>query len=247
MFERVMTGLHAGLVIALTTLALMSMLFGADFELLAARHAHADWVCIVIWLVVSGAIAMLPTVMMMWRTGLYAGAAMLVATAIAGIWYQAPHAAAMAIALCIAAALLIFFARKLHARPVQRLVERNAAMASMHMQKQIDWVRRISWWVLALSMAEAFRLAQFGSSGAVKGIGSVGMLLCFFVMLPSLSVSTWFPRLASFVWMLSCLILAAIGWNTFNVSVLCGVLLVGGCAVMLSRVRPHDMDGELPL
>lgn len=249
MFERAMTGLHVALTAALATMALASVLLGADFELLAARQGNGAWWFIGIWLVLSALIAVLPGSIVQWRAGLYVSAAALLVTALAGLWRGAPHAMAMGIALLALAVILVFSAWQLRARPHKpaRAVASKAAHPASSDARPVDWKRRLCWWIVALCMAEAFRMAHLGAGNAVKGAGSFGMLLVFFVLLPALSVSTWFPRLAGVGWLLATVPMTWLLWHTPSVSVAIGMALVAAGGVMLLRAPAHDIDkSEMP-
>lgn len=248
MFERAMNGLHVALTAALAAMALASVIWGADFELLAARQGNGAWWFIGIWLGLSIAIAVLPGSIVQWRAGLYVSAAALLVTALAGLWRAAPHAVTMGIALLALAAILVFSAWQLRARPHKPArVSAKAVRATKPVAQPADWKRRLCWWILALCMAEAFRMAHLGAGNAVKAVGSLGMLLAFFVLLPALSVSTWFPRLAGACWLLAAGLLAWLLWHTPGISVAIGVALLAAGGVMLLRAPPHDVDkSEMP-
>ncbi|GGC11883.1 hypothetical protein GCM10007205_21250 [Oxalicibacterium flavum] len=241
MFERAMTGLHVALTAALAAMAVASVLLGADFELLAARQGNGAWWFIGIWLVLSALIAVLPGSIVQWRAGLCVSAAALLVAALAGLWRGAPHAMAMGIALLTLAAILVFSAWQLRARP------HKPAHLARSDARPADWKRRLCWWIVVLCMAEAFRMAQLGAGNAVKGAGSFGMLLVFFVLLPALSVSTWFPRLAGIGWLLATVPMTWLLWRTPSVSVAIGMALVAAGGVMLLRAPVQDIDkSEMP-
>jgi len=245
MFERAMIGLHVSLAATLAMLALAAIALGANLELLATRNGNGAWWFIGIWLVLSTAIASIPRVMIMWLTGLRACAIALGIVTVAGIWQHSPLAIEMAIALSVLVMIMLFVSHQLHARPSKPM--RHAIIVSPIIKQRVDWARRLSWWVLVLCMAEAFRLGQIGSGDVAKGIGNVGMLLSFFVMLPFLSVSTWFPRLAGMGWLLSATLLAAMAFHSSNLSSAVGSVLTASCAVMLLRAKAADADkSELP-
>lgn len=232
-----MTGLHVGLAIALATLALMSILLGADFELLTARQGSAAWWFIVIWLATSLVIAVLPNTLIMWRVGLFLSAATLIATAIAGILVAARLGWMLAIALFLLAALLLFAATRLKAR------QRNVATPTIGKticSSSINWPRRLSWWVLSICMLEAFRMSYTGAGDVIKAIGCAGMLIAFFLMLPALSLSTWYPRFSAATWILSALSFATLAWLSASLVIWSAAALCMLCAMLMLRLNPHD-------
>lgn len=245
MFERVMTGLHAALIAAFAVLATTAVILGHGFELLAARGGTGAWWFIAVWLSLSALLAVLPDAIVRWKAALRITAAILVATALAGLWQGVPLGMAMSVSLVVLAALLLFSATRLQPRARKKIHRPQAATPSP--QAAIDWPRRLSWWVWAICMIEAFRLSHLGIGDQQKAIGCVGMLIGFFVMLPALSVSTWYPRLASVCWLLSAALLAAVAWTSTNISSAGGAVMVTVCASLLWFAVRHDTDkSELP-
>lgn len=236
-----MTGLHAGLAIALIAIALAAILLGADFELLGARKGNATWWFIGIWLATSFLIGALPNTFIMWRAGLFITAISLVVTAAAGIVVAVPLAWSIAISLALLAALLLFSASKLQLR--QRNLKKSEAKAPKD-SAVVNWTRRISWWVLTVSMLEAFRMSHAGAGEAVKAIGCVGMLIVFFLMLPTLSLLNWYPRLSAMTWAFSAVLLAVLGWSSTNASVWIGSVLSLLCSGLMLRLNPNDTASD---
>ncbi|WP_293775605.1 hypothetical protein [uncultured Oxalicibacterium sp.] len=245
MFERLMTGLHASLVAAFAVLATAAVMLGRGFELLAATGGMGAWWFIAAWLLLSAMIAVLPEAIVRWKAGLRITAIALVVTALAGLRQDVPLAVEMSVSLIVLAALLLFAASRLQARVLKKINRPQAAVTVA--RTATDWPRRLSWWVLALCMLEAFRLSHLGIGDQQKAIGCLGMLIAFFVMLPSLSVSTWYPRLASACWLLSAVFLAGVAWTSSNISSAGGTVLVAMCASLLWFAVRQDTDkSELP-
>ncbi|HWU98729.1 MAG TPA: hypothetical protein VN114_09465 [Oxalicibacterium sp.] len=247
MFERSMIGLHVTFAAVFALLACAAIWWGVDFELLSARNGHAAWWFLGIWLLLSLAIAFIPpSIVTVWRTGLFFCMAVLVLVVIAGIRQNSPLAMDMAVALMVIAAPIMFVTQKLRAQPAKSVRNTAPVLAPPMARQKINWSRRLCWCVLALCMLEAFRLGQV-SSNLLKGVGSAGMLLSFFVMLPALSVSTWFPRIASACWFLAAALLIAMAWYSSSISSALGVAPVVICVVLLWRTKPQDISkSELP-
>ncbi|MDQ7969312.1 MAG: hypothetical protein REI95_06675 [Oxalicibacterium faecigallinarum] len=245
MFERIMTGLHAALIAAFAVLAIVAVMFGRGFELLAARNGMGAWWFLAVWLLLSVVVALLSDSIVRWKVGLGMMAASLIVMGVAGVMQGAPLGIEMAGALSVLAALLVFSANRLQARSLKKSSRPQATAATL--PKAVDWSRRLSWWVLSICMIEAFRLSHLGVGDQQKAIGCIGMLIAFFVMLPGLSVSIWFPRIASGCWLLSAGLLALIAWKSVNLSSAAGAASVLLCAILLGFATRRDTDNsELP-
>ncbi|MBA3624389.1 MAG: hypothetical protein H0W48_08045 [Methylibium sp.] len=212
-----MVGLHLGAVAALTAVAAASLVWGAGFELLKIKQGSGHWVFIALWLLAAALIALPQRAVAAWKCGLAAFVGVCCIAAVLGLWRGAPLALGVAVSLAVLALGAAAAARAVSEHRVKRTRTRSGETvkdsATVLPVGGVDTdlpplarVRRavglngVLWWSWALLFVQAFRCAHTGDAAAVRGVGHAAMLLSFFVMLPALCVSRWWPRPAAAAW-----------------------------------------------
>ncbi|MDH0865863.1 hypothetical protein [Mitsuaria sp. GD03876] len=78
-------------------------------------------------------------------------------------------------------------------------------------RRVIDHLARYAgFWITALLMVESFRLAHLVAVDPQRGVGMLGMLLTFFLVLPAVSLAAWLRRTAIVLLALAALAFAAL-------------------------------------
>lgn len=236
--ERALIGLHCGAVAALALIASLAVWLGRGLELLPQNRGGGPGAWLAAWLGLALLIGLPRRARAAWRLGslLCAGGWLLAAAAgVARGSALAVSGGALLLALgCAALALgLREGAPPVSATPSARsaprppLVQRAAQRDRGARERVATWA---PWGLWLVSFVVCFAAAATGA-GAARATGHAGMLLCFFVMLPALSLRPWFPRFAAAAWLLSALLLAALGvhaalWITGLIA-----LPVAGCVL----------------
>lgn len=189
---------------ALLLCAATSLWLGRRLELLPGNQGMGPWLFILLWLLLTTLAAQAKQPVSVWRRGLYGNAAGSATVALSGLLLHSPQSGAMAAACAVAALACSAGAMALplaDATPV-----RTPARA-----RRAGLLRRcisgLPWWVLAACFVESFRIAQTGGDG--RGAGHTGMLIAFFILLPALSLVTWFRGPARLAWLIGSTLL---GW-----------------------------------
>lgn len=189
---------------ALLLCAATSLWLGRRLELLPGNQGLGPWLFILFWLLLTTLTARATQPVAVWRRGLYVNAVGSATVALSGLLQHAPQAGAMAAACaatalaCSAGAMLLPRAGTASARAPGRARRTTLLRRCMN---------GLPWWVLAACFVESFRIAQTGGDG--RGAGHTGMLLAVFVLLPALSLVTWFRRPARIAWLIGS---ALLGW-----------------------------------
>lgn len=189
---------------ALLLCAATSLWLGRRLELLPGNQGLGPWLFILFWLLLTTLTARATQPVAVWRRGLYGNAVGSATVALSGLLQHAPQAGAMAAACaatalaCSAGAMLLPRAGTASARAPARARRTTLLRRCMN---------GLPWWVLAACFVESFRIAQTGGDG--RGAGHTGMLLAVFVLLPALSLVTWFRRPARIAWLIGS---ALLGW-----------------------------------
>lgn len=220
-FERAMAGVFPGSVAALAVVAAASLVLGPRFQLLQADQGSGPWVYLGLAGLITLGVARLTTPVPAWRLGLALVAAAMLGAALAGGLRlgASPLGLTMAAALIAVAVFCAFVATRLGEDRVKRVrapAARSDAAAAraapppgparLAVQQALRWLA----WVA--TMVEPFRLAHLDGGKAVVGVGHVGMLLGFFLMLPAVSLRAWYPRTATALWLAGAAGLGALAW-----------------------------------
>lgn len=106
--------------------------------------------------------------------------------------------------------------------------------------------RHAGFWMSAVLMVESFRLAHVVAVDPQRGVGMVGMLLTFFLVLPAVSLAAWFPRTALVLLTLAAAGFAGIGWLSGLVQAPVAAVLLAGLAATLWRRREpvREIEGD---
>lgn len=204
MFDRIMAALLTAAPTALLLCAATSLWLGRRLELLPGNQGLGPWLFIVFWLLLTTLTARATQPVLVWQRGLYGNAAGSATVALSGLLLHSPQAGAMA-AACSIAALACSAGATLLPRASTAPVRAPARARSTSLLRRC--MNGLPWWVLAACFIESFRIAQTGGDG--RGAGHTGMLIAFFVLLPALSLVTWFRGPARLAWLIGS---ALLGW-----------------------------------
>ncbi len=191
---------------ALLLCAATSLWLGRRLELLPGNQGLGPWLFILFWLLLTTLTARATQPVAVWRRGLYGNAVGSATVALSGLLQHAPQAGAMA-AACAATALACSAGAMLLPRAGTGTASARAPARARRTTLLRRCMNGLPWWVLAACFVESFRIALTGGDG--RGAGHTGMLLAVFVLLPALSLVTWFRRPARIAWLIGS---ALLGW-----------------------------------
>jgi len=181
---------------------------------LSQRPVWTTWALLGLWLLMAAALTwMARREAILWRLSLAVLAMLLIATAAHGLWHQQPIGMAMAISLTILALAAMLLARVIKEQPhSKRIAAKNPVatarsggasddpIPALKKPREALWHRALAsilrhsrFWIFGALMLESFRLAHIVGVDPQRGIGMVGMLLTFFLVLPAVSLSAWLP------------------------------------------------------
>lgn len=252
--ERWLIGLHTGAVAALGVVVAASLWRGRALELLPQNAGAGPWLWLLLWLVLAALISRARP-LLAWRLGIGACALGLLLPASVGLVQRAPFAQAMALSLLLLASACVaigFASGRARARPLRRALasEGSASEARAQQHSPRERLQRampaLLWLGCVVVFCVCFAWARIGAGAAVQGSGHVGMLLTFFVLIPALGLSRWFPRLAAALWLSAALLfgLLSLRFGEPGPLALSLVVLVG--AGVLWRDQPRTVTDEVP-
>jgi hypothetical protein len=241
--ERWLLGLFAALPAALVAAALLQLAPPPGLPPLSQRPLWLVWALIVGWLLMAGGLAWAGRrPLRLWRLGLGALAALLLLAALVSLWAGLPQGPAMALSLTLLAAGAFGLMRAVRegqrrpARPSGPTVRATARLAWW--QRVVPHMRRhAGFWLSGALMLECFRMAYVVAVDPQRGVGMLGMLLVFFLVLPAVSLAAWLPRSAAVLLALASAGFASLGWlSALHRPMLAAVLLM---LLAWRLARPH--------
>lgn len=185
---------------------------------LSQRPVWTTWALLGLWLLMAAALTWgARRAVLLWRLSLAVLAVLLIGTAVHGLSHQQPIGAPMAIALTLLALAAMLLAGVIKERPHSRQIaaRRPEAIAgsgstcgdpmpALKKSREALWRRALAsmsrhgrFWIFGALMLESLRLAYIVGVDPQRGVGMVGMLLTFFLVLPAVSLSAWLPVTAA--------------------------------------------------
>lgn len=254
---RALLGLFAALPAALVAASLLQLAPPPGLPALAQRPLWTAWALIGGWLALAATLAGVRRAVTLWRAALGTLAALLLLGAAGSLLGRLPLGGPMAVSLALLAAATLALAGFIDERRVR--AERPAAgpdargardpshrpgaagegrgAPSRWTRLRRHLVRHAGFWLCAGLMLESFRLAFGASADPQRGVGMLGMLLVFFVVLPAVSLAGWLPRTASGLLMAAALGFGALAWRSSLPLPLLAALLLPALAALTARHR----------
>ncbi len=216
--ERWLLGLFAALPAALVAASLLQLAPPPGLSPLSQRPLWLAWALIVGWLLMAGGLAWAGRrPVRLWRLSLSALAALLLLAALLSLGADLPQGRAMALSLALLAAGALGLTRIVKDGPERpgRLtgpVVLGAARRTWWRQVVPHLRRYAGFWLSGALMVECFRMAYVVAVDPQRGVGMLGMLLVFFLVLPAVSLAAWLPRSAAILLALASAGFALLAW-----------------------------------
>lgn len=175
---------------------------------LATRPSWVYWVLVAAWAAAALLLALVvSTPWRLWRLAAVSLALLLIVAAGWGLWARLPLAWPMALSLAALAGLLGWLASVIGPRePMARKAQPRRVAADATSRPVQRWPRgagmwlhlkqHAGFWLCSVLMVLFFALALTAKGDPQRGVGMLGMLLMFFIVLPAATLRAWMPRLA---------------------------------------------------
>lgn len=234
---RFFLSLFAMLPAALLAVMLLHLAPPPGLPSLAHRPVWTAWALLGLWFLMSVVLAWrTQREVRRWRISLGTLAVLLAAAAAYGLWHRQPMALAVALSLGGLAVAALVMGCAIKAKPPARRAGPKrtkvdhvgpAAPASASAELIVGaprsggavgrrvlehLLRHGGFWLVGILMLESFRLAYVAGVDPERGVGMVGMLLSFFLVLPALSLASWLPGIAAVLIAVAVCCFLALGW-----------------------------------
>lgn len=223
--ERLLPALFAAVAPAVVAAALLHLAPPPGLTPLSQRPMWVAWTLIGVWLMLATALSLAGRQdASLWRWALGLLAALLALVALATVMAGLPLAGPMVMACGGLALCMLGLARCIgpqRVRAERARPEPAPPGPAQPLQRAGVWrrtarhlVRHAGFWLCGALTVESFRLAHIVAVDPQRGVGMVGMLLGFFVLLPAVSLAPWFPRVAALLSLTTAAGLAGLAWRS---------------------------------